>query len=169
MTILLDIFTWCVESVILGFLLWEHTRLHEMPCIFLPLLPLLLFHHWWALRRERLAPSLRRKLLSLTGPCVLLSLSLVLSLSVSLRRIAIVGGGTKEMVQASINERVPPNGLDQWMRDSIERMKSERLIYAMLLASMCLLYGSRWSTAKRDLSTSKEREKLPPGVIDELI
>jgi hypothetical protein len=86
---------------------------------------------------------------------VALSLSLVLGLSADLRKFAIVGGRTKEMGQAAIRQRVPAEGIEQWTKDEIERMKSERLIYAMLLASTCLLYVSRLSTAKRDLTMLK--------------
>ena len=139
---------WGVEAAVLGVLVWQHGKLYEFPCFFLMLVPPLLVTHWVALRKMHLDWSVRQTLFFLTGPCVALSLSLVLCLSADLRKVAIVGGATKEMTQAAIKQRVTGEGMEQWTKDEIDRMKSERLIYAVILASTCLLYGSRLSAAK---------------------
>jgi len=59
------------------------------------------------------------------------------------------------MVQASMRERVLDGCHKQWVIDYVERMKSERLLCAMLLASTCLLYGNRWLTTRREFTTTK--------------
>ena len=140
---------YAVEATILGGLLWEHTSLFD-PGTLTPVLllsPGVVFLHWAVLMNGRLASVTQRSLFLLTGPVVLLSLSMVLGLTFELAKIAMLGGAPKEMAWAAANEGVPPECHLQWTRDNIARMKSERLVYAMLLASACLLYASRWSGA----------------------
>src|SRR5438552_1049806 len=102
---------WAVESAMLGVLLWRFTGLYDLDFPFFFLLtmyPVFVFAHWAVLRNGHLASRVRRTLSFLTGPSVLLSLYMVLGLNAELKKVAMVGGATKEMVQAAIKEDVPP-------------------------------------------------------------
>ena len=151
---------WGVEWVILGALLWEHSRLCEFPCFLVLLAPILLFAHWVALREVKLAPGVRRRLVFVTGPCIFLSLSLVVSLNAELNHVAIVGGGTKEMTQAALKLHIPDDGWAQWHRDEIQRMKTERRHFTMILLMTCLLYGSRYAAAGCELKMMEPDSQL---------
>ena len=146
--------SWSVEIVLLAGLLWKHIGLYYSlgSWLLLVLTPLLAFAHWKLLTNARIDTSQRLTLFFLTGPSLLLSVSLLAATTLELRTIIFLGGPPKEMI--SVITDVPPECLPQWTNDAIERMKSELLIYAMLLASTCLLYSSRWATARRDSTMS---------------
>jgi hypothetical protein len=72
----------------------------------------------------------------LVSVCMAMSVMMILDLTLWLRM-----GDSKEMIDVANTERVPSEFHEQWFNNRIERMQSERWIYIMLFASMCLLYG----------------------------
>ena len=143
------------ELAILIGLLWKHTDLYDFsyPFLLLLLLPVLIPFHWHLLRKykkNRFSRPVQLKLFFLTGPSIILCLSLVVSINTDLERIRLVGGSTKEMGMAltkmAKNKDVSyPDSIPQWVDYNVKKMKSDRIIYAMLFASMFLLYVSRCS------------------------
>jgi hypothetical protein len=155
------IVSWMVELGILAGLLWKLLGLYDLTVAFLLLvlllllllsLPVLALMHWirWIpFRINDLGQRVQLRLLLLTGPSLILSAFLILGLSMELKKIAILrGGATKEMAAMAWKQGVPNENFQQWHKDHVERMKSERLIYAMLLASTCILYGNRYSSGR---------------------
>jgi hypothetical protein len=127
------VFSVGAELVVVGLLLWKHEELYNLGEPFLALLAFaaLVPGQWAALKRERLPVAIRRRLVFLTGPLVLLSLSLITHLGVELRRVAIVGGMTKEMSIAAKREGVLPGCDRQWAKDNTNRIKSEFILDVM--------------------------------------
>jgi hypothetical protein len=121
------------------------------------------------LRKKHIAKKVRLKLLFLTGPSVFLCMSLVLGLTYELRKVAIAGGVPKRIAgEIDRNKEKLPIGkgdscemrvlseklsrYDVAYYLGVERMKSEILIYAMLLATSCILYGNRYSLGRLEYS-----------------
>lgn len=130
------------ECLLLVVLVGVHKELYDFQAVWLLWIasPGLAAAHWLVFREKRLVRSNRLKLLFLTGPCVILCLSLILSLNHQLKTIAILGGPPKEMSTAVVASAC----VQQWTADSVARMNSERGIYSLLLISICLLYESRY-------------------------
>ncbi|MHC4154033.1 MAG: hypothetical protein ACYST6_03770 [Planctomycetota bacterium] len=170
------IVSWTVELAIVAVLLWKHYQVYylgwydldAMWCV-LPASLVLLACHWGQLRQKHLPKKVRLKLLLLTGPAVLLCLSLILGLTYELNKVARFGGVPKEVVAevsrykgklpnpkgGNYERRVMSEKLSR--RDvlyylGVERVKSETLIYAMLLASTIILYGNRYSLGRLEYS-----------------
>jgi hypothetical protein len=149
------LYTLVVELAILAGLLWKLLGLPDVTAAFLLLFGLLLSFlvylvfgllRWipWMPRKKRdLAQRVPPRVAFLTSLCVLVSLFLILGLSMELRKVAIIGGASKEMAAVARKEGVPAECFDQWFKDSVGRMKSDRLIYAMLLASIVMLGETR--------------------------
>ena len=159
-----------IELMLLVGLVWKHTELYEytVTVFLLLLLPFILPLFWLILRREykenRLDQEMRLKLFFFTGPIIFLCLSLILSLSYELKKVSVLGGGTKEMGSEALKEKVSREGIRQWMKDRIEKMKSDRILYSMLLASSCLLFSCRYSSARiRSLKNIDSRSKDMPA------
>ena len=170
------IVSWIVELAIVAVLLWKH---YEM-CYFgwydfdalwlLPLLsPVLLCLHWWQLRKENLTRKIRLKLFLFTGPTVFLCISLLMGLTYKLKKIVVFGSVPKEVVaEVNRNKGNPPNPKDNTYGTrvmseklsrsdvlfylAVERMKSDGLLCATLLASTCFLYRNRYSLGKLEYS-----------------
>jgi hypothetical protein len=121
-------------------------------CVAFLLYALLVVIQWRELTRSNVAQKVLLRLCFLTGPCVYLSMVLVLVLSCQLKGIAM--GASKEMVAAAHSDGVPNQCYDQWFKDRVERMKSERLICLMLLASTGLYYANLRASSCR--SSSRE-------------
>ena len=145
---------WGVESAILAGLFWRYTGVYTLgvvgpfPLFYASVLyVVVVFAQWRVLPKQHLGRNVWLRLCFLTGPCVCLSMFLVLALSLGLEAVAMAGGATKEMGEAASQQGVLPGCFQQWSKDTVQRIRSERLIYAMLLASTCLLYGSRYSKA----------------------
>ncbi len=85
----------------------------------------------------------------LTGPCAVMSVFLIVMLTFYLER-----GYSKGIVAAANLRGVPRDFVDQWCRDHLDRIRSERLTWVLLAASTCLLYVNRYLAAKRDQSLS---------------
>ena len=133
------------EAAIAAVLVWKHTGLFDftVPTALVVLSPALLVGHFAALKREGVPKEARLILGLLTGPCVLLTLSLVLSLGFQLKAVAIAGGATKEMALNANSEGVTASCVQQWTNDTVTKMKSERMILLLLGVSLCLNYGTR--------------------------
>ena len=130
---------------------------YECTMYLLITLPLLTIYHWFLLRKEfkrnRFGREIQLKLFFLTAPSIILCLSLILSINFELKRIRLVGGSTKEMGMTLIKmaqnkDQDYPDSIPQWVKYNVKKMKSDRIIYAILLASMCLLYSSRYGSSK---------------------
>ena len=170
------IVSWMVELAIVAVLLWKHYEMYcfgwyDFDALFLLLLlsPLFLGLHWVQLRKEHLPRKIRLKLFLLTGPAVFLCLTLIMGLTCRLKRVGVFGGVPKEVVaEVNINRGNPPNPKDnaygtRFMSEklsrsdvvsylALERMKSDGLLYAMLLASTIILYGNRYSLGRLEYS-----------------
>jgi hypothetical protein len=140
-----------VELAILAglFFTWGGSANHQPPSLrkLLPLLilyaiavalHLVIFARSYDCRRALIRQSL------LTGPCAFLTLFIVFGQTAELTMRP-----TKGLVEVAKIEGVPPNYFDEWYDVYLERIKFERLLYAMLLASTCLLYGSHYRAARR--------------------
>jgi hypothetical protein len=154
---------WIVEAAIVAGLLWKHTDLYDYDFPFLLFLasPILMVYHWFLLRKEhkkgRFTRAVQLKLFFLTGLSIILCLSLILSTTFEWRRIQLLGGSTKEMrvsliKMAQNKDDSYPDNIPQWVKYNVEKMKSDQIVYAMLLASTCLLYGCRYYSGKTDTS-----------------
>ncbi|HUT29262.1 MAG TPA: hypothetical protein VMX13_05675 [Sedimentisphaerales bacterium] len=154
---LFTILCWAGELAILAGLLWKHLELYELGwydssvlVVLLLFLPLLAYGHWMALRRKRdLSRKVELKLLLLTGPSVFFCVFLIIGLNFELKRAAMTASPNREMLETGRDQGLAHQGFPKW---KIERMKSERFIYAMLLASSCILYGNRYSLGKLEYS-----------------
>jgi hypothetical protein len=144
-----------LESAILIGLLYKHVDLYDYDCSFILLLisPLLLIFHWFVLNKERkkrrLSKALQLKLFFLTGPAIILCLSLILSINFELKRIRLVGWSTKEMGMSLVKmaqnkDDNYPDSITQWVNYNIKKMKSDIVLYSIIFASLCLLYGCRY-------------------------
>ena len=138
-----------LEVAILAGLLWEHIKLYNLPIIYFLLLLVLLstlfvYLLWKEFKEKNVSRKVRHKLVCLTVPSLFLCLLLVIGISMDLKKVSIVGGATKEMKEVAKKQGV--ENLSQWEKDTIEKMKSERIIYAMLLASIGILFEQRRSS-----------------------
>ncbi len=97
----------------------------------------------WKYLRKPNARLLRFKLTFLTFPSLVLCLLLVMDISLDLRAISVAGGPTKEIRSMARKKGVPDEHFSQWANDIIERMKSERIIYLLLLISIGVICDSR--------------------------
>jgi hypothetical protein len=141
-----------IDIAIILFLICEHLSdlvLNTASLSFLFACPALLFAHWALLKGAGLPPRVRRTLLWLTGPSLLLCLSLVLGIGYQLRASSMVGGATKEMAQAARREGVPPDCLRQWTTDAITIMIVKLKFLLVLILTIGLLYAHRLRAALR--------------------
>ena len=147
-----------VEAAVLATLLWRFTELYleretggALPfCYGTIAYALIMFVEWRSLRGTRLGQKARFRLCFLTGSCACLSMLLVVHQSIELSRVRM--GASKHLIQAVKKEQVPSECVEQWLKDRVQSTKSERGLYAMLLASTCLLYASRYSEAREQFS-----------------
>ncbi len=170
------IISWMVELAIVAVLLWKHYDLYylgwyDFDGVFILLLasPIVLIIYGVKLIEKHLPKKVRLKLFLLTGPTVFLCMSLVMGLSYELRKVAVTGGVPIEVVaEVNKNKENPPNlkGHSYVLRVmsekltrsrvvyylGVERAKSERIIYAMLLVITCILYGNRYSLGRLEYS-----------------
>jgi len=159
---------WMVELAIVAGLSWKLSQLYDLtvPILLLLLSPYLVLTHWIKLKGKRLEKRVMLRLFFLTGPCVILSFSLLVSVGRDLVTVAILRGGpSKGMGQEALEKGVEHG--DQWFKDRVERMKSDGLLYTMLLASTMILYRNRYSLGKLEYSegpptiTAAEGSKPP--------
>ena len=80
--------------------------------------------------------------------------------------IRLVGGSTKEMGMVLIKmaqNKDPsyPDSIPQWVDYNVKKMKSDRIIYAMLCASMFLLYVGRCSKNSDENVSLQHIEEKP--------
>jgi len=156
-----------IELAIIVGLLWIHTQLYDYACSFLLLLifPIIMICHWFLLRKKGFSKALQLKLFFLTGPIIILCISLILSINFELKRIRLVGGSTKEMgmklvKMAQNKDDDYPDSISQWVNYNIKKMKSDTINYSMLLAGMCLLYSCRYNSINKDVSI-KNKGNIP--------
>ena len=148
---LCTIVSWIVELAIVAGLVWKLSQLYDLsvPILLVLLSPFLALAHWINLRKKHLEKRVMLKLFFLTEPCVILSFSLLLNEVRDLTTVARLRvGASKEMWAESLEKGGPQENFHQWFKDRVERMKSDGLLYAMLLASTCILYGNRYSLAR---------------------
>ena len=155
------------ELVILIGLIWQHFGLDDIDTAILILLlatPFLAVAHWISNGKKQLTKLMRMKISFITLPSILLCFTLILSLAYSLNKDMRVGP-SKEFRDMAIAEGVPVEQFLQWYNGKVEKMKSELLIYVILLVSLCLLYKARYSTSL-DQATKRNdvRSKYPPGI-----
>lgn len=160
--------TGIVELAVLVALIWKHKELYSLgisSLFLIPVIPVFVLCHWFFLKKRhreaRLSQCIRMKLFFLTGPIVILCLSVLFSISYELIKIKLAGGATKEMgialTKMITTEKIkPPESVEQWMEYIIKKMKSDVVIYSMLLASTSLLYGSRYNSGKSNSSEVKD-------------
>ena len=156
---LCTIISWIVELAIAAGLVWKLSQLYDLsvPRLLVLLSPFLALIHWINLRKKHIEKKVMLKLFFLTGPCVILSFSLLLNEVIDLTTVARLRGGiSKEMRGEYLEKGVPHEYVDQWFKDRVERMKSDGLIYAMFFVSTCILYGNRCS-----LGRLEDSEKPP--------
>jgi len=177
---------WILELAIPLVLLWKHYDLYDLGWYDLEVMgwllvvtPFFLTIHLMQIKKKHLLKNVRLKLLFLTGPTLFLCMSLVLGLTYELRKVAIFGGVPKEIV-AEVNRNKEKTLLEKGDNYEtrflskklsrldvvgflgIERIKSEILIYAMLLASTCILYGHRYSLGKIEYSKGRLEDSEEP-------
>ncbi len=116
-----------IEFAILIGLLWKHFRLYDLTVavVLLLIFPVLELGHWSVLKKQRFAQNVRLKLFFLTGPAIFLSMSLILNINFEMKKYAIIRGASKEMAEEARKEGVPHEFYQQWIKDSVDRMKSE--------------------------------------------
>ena len=152
-----------IEVAVLFGLLWEHLGLsiQSIPLVLLLISPILILFHWKNLRKRfkenQISKSNRIMLFFLTGPAIYLSLSLLISTYYPLVRI-LKFGDTKEIQSRWMQESVSAKGFEQWREDSVKKMKSDIILYSIILASLCLLYGCRYSSACNRSFKGKKNE-----------
>ena len=137
------ILIWVLEFSIVIVLIWRLFRLPDLtvPILLLVSSPFLALAHWIALKKKHLSKRTMLTLFFLTGPCIILSMSLILDRSLKLTTSAMLDGGiSKEEVEQAEKEEVPNECLHQWHKGNIESMKVELLLCAMLLATLIILY-----------------------------
>jgi hypothetical protein len=139
-----------VELAILAGLLWACSRLSDLGIQSIPMLivlimlPLLCVIHWGILRERHIENKTRLKLAFLTGPSIFLCILLTFCLSLQLKVIGI-GRSSKNAMHVAEEKGVP---VQYWRICNDERVESELLIYSMLLASLCIIYGNRYSVSR---------------------
>jgi hypothetical protein len=69
--------------------------------------------------------------------------------------------GMKLIKMAQEKDDNYPVSIPQWVNYNVEKMKSDTIIYSMLLASTCLLYSSRYGSGKP--TTTDEQEDSASG------
>lgn len=89
-----------------------------------------------------------------TGPCVVMAAFLVVMLSWQSGPFV-----SKDVSRAASEKQVPEVFYSQWVTDHFDRVKSERLTCTIIAASVCLLYASRVSNARR--------HSLVPYIVEE--
>lgn len=154
-----------LELAILIGLLWACSRLSELGTqgipmlIVLIMLPLLCVVCWGILKKRRIENITRLKLAFLTGPSIFLCILLTFCLSLQLKVIGI-GRSSKDAMIAAENKGVP---VQYWRICNDDRVESELLIYSMLLISLCIIYGNRYSASRslaiNDASQEKSNDK----------
>jgi hypothetical protein len=153
----------------LVFLLWRLVLFGQgVPLVALLVLAASALAHWAFLSGEHISIYMRRTLVFLTGPSILLTLLLISRTTVALNTIAMLNGAPKGLGWALEND-APVECQRQWVKDQSKKMKSERLLYVVLLASICLLYSSRLTSAKRERTMCKDRGKRQLGAGDDLL
>lgn len=156
------IVSWLLEFAIIIGLSWKYLELFlkgggqsvSVQFVFLPIFLLVPFFHWELKGRQYLSLRFR---LNLSLLSILLSLCLVLTLSYDLKIVRLVGGASKEMVAKSRRQGISNECFAQWFDDQVEKTKSDRMIYALLLASSCLLLAARCS----ELQKIKKMQGVP--------
>lgn len=148
------------ELLIVVGLIWRHASLFDLHAPFLLLLvsPVLAVCHWKLLASQRLSPLTSFALFFLTAPTAILSLSLILAVTLQLRSVGLLHGPPKEMIPAV--KHISKDCVPQWTKDFVARLKSERLLYLMVLTSSCLLYASRISMTDQVTSNSLDGSGL---------
>lgn len=94
----------------------------------------------------------------LTGPCVVMAGFLLVMLSWQSGAFV-----SKDISTAAWEKQVPKVFYDQWLKDHFDRVESERLTCAIIVASTCLLYASRFSTVRRQ----SIQQPLMPGIAEQ--
>lgn len=158
----LSLVGYVLEVTLLGLLLFQCIEMFDLtgtkalaylsafallysPCFYL---------QWKELRERSLPKATLVRLCALTGLCIFLSFALTLGITFQLK-----AGVTKELRQEVITHGVLREFAEPWYNHRFEGMRSEGMLYAMLFASMCLLYGSRCASG----TIAPPKTDPPPG------
>ncbi len=169
MKIGLILLCWVVEIAIAVGLIWKHIELDEIgiSSFILPILPAFIMSNWLFLRKgykeHKYGRAIQSKLF-LTGISIFLCFSILFSINYELIKIRSVGGATKEMGIALTNRIMSkkmhtPESIQQCMECTIDKLKTDNILYVLLLASLCLLYGNRYFSGKK-VQISQEKHKI---------
>jgi hypothetical protein len=141
MTRIVCLVEWSLGLILSAWLFWKSSATYVLSGMAQSLVILLLYMFVAMLLRRKL-PAERRPLL-LAGLSVILSLCLVVRLTRELSLVAFPGWSSKEMRERATTQHIPPEFASQWFVDEIARIKSQRDIYTVMSAILCLLY---WRT-----------------------
>jgi len=157
-----------LELGIIAGLLFKHLELyHSIKLLFLLFIPILFFIHWVILNKELLTKKGHLTLLLLTGPCLILTFSLISNLSYDLKVASQFGSPFSKEVVIIINKGTwRTKFIPQWKEGSIDKLRSERFIYIMLLMGTCILYGVRYSMYRNQYVARIQPECKDPPVVD---
>lgn len=136
---------WIAELMILIALFWKCLGLSDLAisirvllCTLLSI-PIIMFFLWNLYKKSIVIQTVRINFILISGLSLVLCLFLIVNISIELKKVSTVGGATKEMVEIAREKEVPHIYFQQWTNDTVERMKSERLMLGMLLLSIGLI------------------------------
>ena len=138
---------WVIGIVVAVWLFSRASATYVLPGLLKALLIAILYTPAAVILWRRLT-SERRPLL-VTGFSILMSLGLVARITSELSLVAFPGWSSKEMGQA-VPRDVPSESVKQWYMDEITRIRSERNIYIVMSAVLCLLVCRQFTRIQRD-------------------
>jgi len=98
---------------------------------------------WNLFKKSIILQTVKTRMSFVGGISLVLCLFLIVNISIELKKVSIVGGATKEMSEIAREKEVPQEYFQQWTSDTVERMKSDRLLFGMLLLSIGIILNNR--------------------------
>jgi hypothetical protein len=167
-----SIIGWIVELAIPVGLLWQGIKLYNLGWThfdlygvlnIILLILLIMFAHWLRLNKKQYPKRIYRKLLLRTGPSIILSFFLIIILAIEMinsygltyhfdialdkiEKHSSLPKGKITFESRLLSTRIPQRDVIHYLR--FERLKSELLIYVMLLVTLCILYKTRTSSSR---------------------
>ena len=141
--------SWIAELAILFALFWKCLGLSDLTystrvllCILLSI-PIIMYFLWNLFNKSICFQTAEKRMFFISGLSLLLCLLLIVNISIELKKVSIVGGATKEMSEIARKKEVPQEYFQQWKSDTVERMKSDRLLFGILLLSIGIIINNR--------------------------
>lgn len=141
--------SWIAELAILIALFWKCLGLSCLAysirvslCILLSIL-IIMYLLWNLSKKSIILQTVKTRMSFVGGISLVLCLLLIVNISIELKKVSIVGGATKEMSEIAREKEVPQEYFQQWTSDTVERMKSDRLLFGMLLLSIGVILNNR--------------------------